>query len=99
MLASFIVPKRNRVLTGIYTGRVVQNFDPLGCNRVQVKLFGLTDKLDVSKLPYYRIQTATNDTPNTTVSVPPVNSKVQVKLDGDIYNGTVMNSLTHIAPL
>lgn len=99
MLTSFIVQKRNQVLTGIYTGRVVQNFDDLGCNRVKVKLFGLTDKLDIAKLPYYRIQTATNDNPNTTVNVPPINSKVQVQLDGDIYNGVVINSLTHIAPL
>lgn len=98
MLASFLVRKRKQVLKGVFTGRVVQDFDELGCNRVKVKLFGLTDKLDVEKLPYYRVQTSITDNPNTNINIPPVNSKVQVELDGDIYNGVIINSLTHIAP-
>lgn len=84
MFNSFVIKKKRPNLTGKFLGRVVQSFDEKGCNRVKVKLFGLTDELPVDSLPYYRVATATNDSPNTTINIPPVNSKVEVLLQGEI---------------
>ena len=99
MIESFLIPKRKKPTYGKFRGMVVQASDELGANRIKVKIDGITNQFDVEDLPYYRLQTALTNSPNTHVSIPPVGSYVIVDLKGDIYNGIVESTITNISPM
>ena len=87
------------IMTQTAIGKVVDNYDPKGANRIRVSLFGLTNDLSPDDLPFYSIKPEVSDTPNSNVKIPPYGSLVEVEIkDDDIYNGVVVSTQTAIPP-
>jgi len=78
-------------------GEVVDNKDSTGGNRVRVKLYGYTEGIPVSVLPWYPLKSKPSD-PNTFVSVPTVGTLVLVEIKDSVLNGEVIESVSNIPP-
>jgi len=58
--------------------------------RVKVKIFGVTDKIPKSDLPFYLVKGSISDSYNIHGKIPRIGTYVYVTFpDGDIYNGIV----------
>lgn len=78
-----------------FTGVVMGNEDPLGFNRVQVAVSGLTDELNAEDLPWYCLFKSPSSGNNSNSSIPQIGSKVLVRfLDESVYNGIVEYSIS-----
>lgn len=84
---------------GQYNGKVVDNKDPLKLNRVRVRVYNRTDKLQIEMLPWYVCITPVNPSPNAQGGVPPIGSDVVVEFpDGNIYNGIIKYMTISVPP-
>lgn len=82
------------ISNNIYEGIIVDSNDPLMKSRVKVSIPFLTDKLDITLLPWYIVIGTASSASNSQVSVPPINCRVLVQFfDNDIYNGTVIGAI------
>lgn len=78
-----------------FTGTIVGNEDPLGFNRVQVAVDGLTNELSSEDLPWYCLFTSPGSGNNAHSSIPQIGSNVLVRfLDNSVYNGLVEYSIS-----
>jgi hypothetical protein len=99
MIGSIFGVKRGSSLQkATLIGEVVDNQDPKGSNRVKVKLYGYTDILSRSQLPFYSLKTEVSDSPNANIRVPSIGSIVEVEVFDDILNGVVISTLPNPAP-
>ena len=99
MVSSFLLNKRKPQLKKEYSALVVVTYDDKGANRIKATIDGMTDLIPSDDLPFYSIAKSVTGSPNTNVSIPPVGSRVIIKLNGDIYNGEVIGTLTNISPM
>lgn len=86
--------KQRNSLDGEWLGTVVNNNDPLGRSRVQVKLDDLTKDIPNSDLPWYLVVNHPNTSSNSHVSIPRISSRVLVEFpNNNIYDGIVTKTI------
>jgi len=82
-----------------FTATVVENRDPDKAGRLKVKIDGLTDKIEQSKLMWLTIKSSIDQSGNKSNSIPPVFSRVEVYCPTeDIVDAVIIGQINSIPP-